>query len=179
MNKYLSVAELIDSADCAYLVAFSIKKMKLRIPISFEDFLHEVRIKLFKDVKDSLLQKWSHTTIVVCCTTFVYKEMFGAKRSLKEKIENSRLNGVNFESIINKKSSEWVDHVDDCDEVEQILSHPFLDDYSANLLVDRFIMGSTFEEIAQKENTSRENIRQKVNNRLHVVGTSVRPSDLF
>ena len=169
MSKYSSAAELIESSEFESLVMFAVKKYNMDLPISLEDFLQEVRIKVFKTVYANTLERFAYTTIVVLASNWAYKEVVGTKKSNKQKIEDGRLNNFDFSGIINPRSSNGFDQIDIWDELENAFKISGLNDHSINLLVDRFIMNESTAEIAKRENTSRENMRQKINNRLKLV----------
>ena len=174
--KYSSVEELLAAPDFDTLVIYGVcgkRNGVLDLPISMDDFLQEVRIKVFKCVKPHTLEKLSHTTIIVKCARWTFTYV-----CRKTKKETRTLTGVDFTTIIDESSSRDAEHADNNEQLELALNNPVVDNYSRNLLVGRYILGKKLKEFAQEENTSKENIRQKINNRLNLVRRHARKCSL-
>lgn len=163
--KYNSVEELLAAPDFDQLVLFITKQCQFQLRVSMDEFLHETRIKVFKCVRPHTLKRWEHTSIITKCAIWVYKEM-GPKR--KKKTANI-FYGADLTTVIDNSSSKRIESVDNVDTLEEIFDGNHIDDYSRNLLIDRYIHGKKLGELGDEENTSRENIRQKINNRLKLV----------
>lgn len=161
--KYSSVEEIISSQGFDNIVIGALDRYNLSIPVSFEDFLHEVRVKIFTSVRQKHLDNLSHTTIVYRCVIWTIQELT-SKMSKKQRTEKNRITNHDFSETVDDHTEKQIEKIDNLDTLTVCLKS--VDSYSRNLLVNRFIHEKKLGELGQKENLTKERIRQKIVQRL-------------